>query len=117
MGLILWIDQNKFASALVERAFKKLHLPFYSIDSVQDFSYLVEDLNPQVIVLDGTTVSRNYSVFREQYLKSPKMQETHFIFLEPEGDLSFISKKIGEIQRPFDPFEIPKQISNMIGLN
>ena len=44
MGLVLWIDQNTFASSLVEKVFKQKGLAFYTIPHARDFLYLVEDL-------------------------------------------------------------------------
>lgn len=117
MGLVLWIDQNKFATSLIERVFKKKALPFYTIDSVKDFAYLVEDLNPAVIVLDGETFNQNPEAFKLQYASSPKMQGLPFILLEPQGDLDFVKNKIGELKRPLEPFEMPDLILKIFGTN
>ncbi len=115
MGLILWIDQNTFATSLIERVYKKKNAPFYCLSSVEDFSYLVDDLNPAVIVLDGETFLKNPEGFKAQYEASPKMQATPFIFLEARGDMSFIGHKIGDLTRPLDPFELPKHLNKMMG--
>jgi hypothetical protein len=110
MSLVLWIDQNTFSSSLVEKVFKKRGLSFYSLGQVHDFSYLVDDLKPAVIVLDGETFAGHPEAFKGQYQQSVVMQTTPFIFLEPRGDMSFIQTKIGEISKPFDPFSIPSVI-------
>lgn len=117
MGLILWIDQNTFASSLIEKVFKKRELPFYTIESVEDFSYLVDDLNPAAIVLDGTTYSKNPEAFLKQYQNSPKMQSVPFILMDFAGDVSFIKNKIGELQKPLEAFELPEQLSKIISAN
>ncbi len=117
MGLILWIDHNSFSTGLIERVFKKKNLPFYSLGSVYDFSYLVDDLNPKLIVLDGETFTRNPEAFRKQYEASAKMQAAPFIVLEPCGDMSFIKNIAGELKKPLDPFEIPEQIQKMMSAN
>lgn len=117
MGLILWIDQNTFATSLIERVFKKRELPFYTIESVEDFSYLVDDLNPAVIVLDGTTFSKNSEAFIQQYNNSPKMQALPFILLDFTADASFIQHKIGELQKPLEAFELPDVLGKILKLN
>jgi DNA-binding NtrC family response regulator len=117
MGLVLWIDQNTFSASLVERVFKKKGLGFYSLSQVHDFSYLVDDLKPAVIVLDGATFEAHSHSFLEQFQKSATMQATPFIFLDPKGDLSFITSQIGMIPKPFDPFSIPALIEQFQKVN
>jgi hypothetical protein len=114
MGLILWIDMNTFATGLLERVFKKKSLPFYTLDRVEGFSYLVDDLRPVLIVLDGETFLKNPQGFMDQYQQSPMMQKTPFILLDPKSDFSFLTNKIAEIQRPIDPFEIPALIEKLL---
>lgn len=117
MGLVLWIDQNTFSSSLVEKVFKKRGLSFYSLSQVHDFAYLVDDLKPALIVLDGTTFQEHREAFLKQYQQSATMQATPFVFLDPQGDLSFIPTKIGEIQKPFDPFSLPAVIEQFQKVN
>lgn len=117
MGLVFWIDQNTFSSALVEKVFKKEGLLFYTISSVGDFSYLIDDLNPTTIVLDGETFKQNRDVFLKQYASSSSMQTLPFIFLEPVDDMTFTRHKMGEIKRPFDPFKIPQMLKAILQAN
>jgi hypothetical protein len=114
MGLILWIDMNTFATGLLERAFKKKSLPFYTLDRVEGFSYLVDDLRPVLIVLDGDTFLKNPQAFLDQYDQSPVMQKTPFILLDPKSDFTFIKNKLAEIKRPIDPFAIPTLIEKLL---
>ncbi len=107
MGLILWIDQNNFATELLEKIFKKKSIPFYSLNHLNDFGYLVDDLRPELIVLDGETFANNTDTFLEQYEKSDLMQQLPFVLIAPKGDLTFLRNKVGEITKPFDPFAIP----------
>lgn len=117
MGLILWIDQNTFATSLIEKVFKKKALPFYTIESVEDFSYLVDDLSPAAIVLDGATFQKNPEAFLKQYQNSAKMQSLPFILLDFEGDESFIQNKMGVLKKPLEPFELPAVLSKILKYN
>lgn len=117
MGLVLWIDHNMFTTSLVEKVFKKRSLPFYSISSVEDFSYLVDDINPSLIVLDGETFSKNPEVFLSQYKNSLKMQSLPFILLEPKSDFNFLKNVIGELKKPLEPFELPEILEKMASAN
>jgi hypothetical protein len=112
--LVLWIDQNTFATSLLEKVFKGRNLPFYTIPSAEDFLYLVEDLRPEVIVLDGKTALANLQKFREQY---ERMSEKSFILLDGSPELSFIREVVGEVKRPFDPFAIPDTLARLVKSN
>lgn len=114
MGLVLWIDQNTFASSLVEKVFKKKGLPFYTISSVNDFLYLINDLNPEVVVIDSLTVLENLGPFKAQY---NSMRKLPVITIDHKSDLDFLENRIGEIKRPFDPFKVPEIISNFLKIN
>lgn len=116
MGLVLWIDQNTFSAGLVEKAFKRSKASFYSLSSVSDFAYLVEDLKPKVIVLDTETFLANQAAFLEQYRASATMQQLPFILLG-SSDLSALKNVLGRILKPFDPFLIPAQIESMLEAN
>jgi hypothetical protein len=107
MGLILWIDQNGFASSLIEKVFKKKDLPFYTIPHARDFTYLVDDLKPALIVIDASTALRDLDVFREQYEKSQTMKETPWAVIGAWTGLEFIKIKKGELPRTLDPFTVP----------
>jgi DNA-binding NtrC family response regulator len=115
MGLVLWIDQNVFATGLLEKVFKKRDLPFYTIQSAEDFLYLVDDLRPEVIVLDFKTASENLKEFQAQYESSENLKKLPFVLID--GDLNFIQKIAGRINRPFDPFLIPSKIQELLTPN
>ena len=117
MGLVLWIDHNTFSNGLIERVFKKNTLPFYTLPSVEDFSYLVDDLKPVLIVLDGDTFDQNPQAFLDQYEKSSHMQALPFIVLDPKRDFSFLKNKIGELQKPLDAFMLPQILSQILSSN
>ncbi len=107
MNLVLWIDENTFATTLLEKAFKGQNLAFYSLDHANDFIYLVEDLKPRLIVLDAKTALSQLGSLKQQYESSETLKNLPFIMIDDILELSFIENKIGEIHRPFDPFKIP----------
>jgi hypothetical protein len=116
MELILWIDQNTFASDLLERVFQAKAMPFYTLKSVEDFSYLVDQLDPKVIVLDAETYTKAIEVFHKQFDSSAKMQKIPFILIDPIDGLDFPGQVCGKIERPFDPFLIPQEINRLLNL-
>lgn len=110
MGLVLWIDQNTFASSLIEKVFRKKDLPFYTIPHAKDFSYLVEDMKPALIVIDSATVRADLEVFRKQYEASEIIRSTPFAVIGQWDGLEFIEKKNGELSRTLDPFQVPEML-------
>ena len=114
MGTIFWIDQNTFASNLIEKVFKKRELSFYSLTAPRDFAYLVEDLKPVAIVLDGETARIHLSDLRHEIESSLVLQKTPFIIINNIPELSFI-QCIGELKKPLDPFAVPKLLENILG--
>lgn len=114
MGLVLWIDQNTFATTLLEKVFKKRDLNFYTIKNATDFVYLVEDLRPSVLVLDVETALADVEKLRTQYQASVALRELPVIYVGGRVELDFIQDIRGVITRPFDPFKIPEMIKNIL---
>jgi DNA-binding NtrC family response regulator len=112
MGLVLWIDQNTFATGLLEKVFKKKNLPFYTLESAEDFSYLVDDLRPELVVLDHQTALNHLTALQHQYAASPRLQQLPFVIIG--GEFPFIKKTVGKINRPFDPFVIPEELQKIL---
>ncbi len=114
MGLVLWIDQNTFASSLLEKVFKKKGLEFYTIPHARDFVYLVEDLKPGLIVLDAATIRQDLETFRNQYENSGNLRNTPTAVIGTWAGLEFIQEKRGELPRTFDPFSVPDLLKNTL---
>ena len=118
MNLVLWIDQNTFATSLLEKVFKKKDLPFYTLANAEDFVYLVEDLRPVLVVLDVKTAISHLESFKSQYEASETLRGLPFVLVDGENqDLPMIQNVVGTIARPFDPFEVPAILKNFLSLN
>lgn len=113
MGPIIWIDQNTFATSLLENVFKSHKISLFTLDNVIDFSYLIDDLSPSLLVLDGETVKENLEAFTLQYETNQKLRTIPKIIIGDTDDLSFVENKIGLISRPFDPFKIPEIVEKL----
>lgn len=114
MGLVLWIDKNTFATSILEKVFKGKNLPFYTLSDVADFTYLVNDLKPVLIVLDSSTVLSSLDAFKTQY---DSIKSLPVVIIDGENELDFIRNVVGRIQRPFDPFEIPEILKKYLKLS
>jgi len=114
MGLVLWIDQNTFASSLLEKVFRKRGLDFYTIPHARDFVYLVDDLRPAHIVVDAATIRQDMEAFRNQYENSETLRKTPVSVIGTWAGLEFIQEKRGELPRTFDPFSIPNLLKSVL---
>ncbi|HXH32472.1 MAG TPA: hypothetical protein VNJ01_16855 [Bacteriovoracaceae bacterium] len=117
MGLVLWIDQNTFVSDLVERVFKQENLPFYSLGEFEDFTYLIDDLKPTVIVLDLVTAVAHAEVLGKQYHACEALRSTPVITIGSGDPPEFVKVISGKIDKPFNPFELPKRIAEILKTN
>lgn len=113
VGLILWIDENTFSTALLEKAFKTRSLPIYTLNHAKDFSFLVEDLHPEILVLDCLTAQKNLKELQFQYENSASLRNLPVILIGDDEGLEFIHNRMGQIRRPFDPFKIPEIIQSI----
>jgi hypothetical protein len=112
--MVLWIDHNISSTRLIEKAYKSRGMGFYTISSAKDFAYLLDYLRPEIIVLDAQTILDDIDLFKDQYLKSPSMINIPVIIIGEKFGLEFITNRISNLKRPFDPFNIPDTISDIL---
>lgn len=117
MGLVLWIDKNTFATSLLEKVFKKRNLEFYTIPNADDFLYLIDDLKPELLVLDSSTALEYREALEKQYAESESLQKLPVIMLDESENLPFVQNIVGRINRPFDPFQIPEKLREIYQAN
>ena len=106
MGLIFWVDEDKFVADLVGKVFQKKGLEFYHLETVADFSFRVLDLKPEVIVMDSETVQKNRDDFEKQFKENIALQDYPYVIKGEEQDFSFILKKVGTLSLPLDVFRV-----------
>ena len=112
MDLIFWIDENTFATSLVEKALKSQGLEFYTVANANDFAYLIHDLKPAIVVIDPATALKNIEQFRKQYQETNGFLGAHVVFLGESDELSFIENEHSILNRPFDPFKLQDFFKN-----
>lgn len=106
MSLIFWIDENTFATSLVEKALKSQGMEFYTVADARDFAYLINDLKPAFVVVDSATALKNIEAFRKQYEETERFFSSPVVILGDSGPFSFITNSLRQLERPFDPFKL-----------
>jgi hypothetical protein len=114
VGLVFWIDQNTFATDLLAKIFSRKNIPFYTLESAEDFAFLIEDLKPEVLVLDHATAIASLDRLKAQYGESERLYHLPVILIGGGAQLEFITNRLGEFNRSLDPFSVPEIISKMI---
>lgn len=116
MGLILWIDKNSFSASLIAKVFKSRGLEFYHLSDARDFAYLVEDLKPALIVIDAQTATDDLAALERQYQENSAVQNSSYVVIGEWEKLGFIQKKVGQLPRVLEPFEVPDALNRFLGL-
>ncbi len=93
---VFWIDKNKFLTGMVEEFAKKFAIRLYTLNSLDDSSYLLDDLNPDVIVIDGETFEQSSAELKAMF--QDKIKDRKII---TSGKLLDI-KSIGHLSKPLD---------------
>ena len=115
MGLVLWIDKNEFATSALEKIFNKQNLSLYTINSAEDIQYLIEDMDPEVIVMDVATYLLHEDRVNMFMAASEKMQNTPWISVGTR-EFSFPGAQMkGHIQKPINVSKIANQIQVILG--
>lgn len=63
---VVWIEQTQFICLLVEGIFKEQNVACYTLSDCKDFSYLLNDLAPEVLVCDIKTINNDLVSFKKQ---------------------------------------------------
>jgi DNA-binding response OmpR family regulator len=56
---VLYIEREKFLRSMLEIAFKNKSKEIYTIDTLENNLYLIDDLKPAIILFDVKTVREN----------------------------------------------------------
>lgn len=67
---IIYINENRFVCQLVEKLCKQNEIACYSLDQIEDFTYLVNDLRPQLVLVALETFDSNEQLLTEYIQKS-----------------------------------------------
>lgn len=115
MGLVLWIDKNEFVTSALEKIYNKQSLSLYTINSAQDIQYLIEDMDPEVIVMDVATYLAHEDRVNMFMAASEKMQSISWISAGTR-EMSFPGVQMkGHIQKPINVMNVHNQIQKILG--
>jgi hypothetical protein len=110
---ILFFNEIKFVCDLFDKICQKEHIKSYSSSVLEDFSYLIDDLKPQIIVIEGKTYSSWKADFIN-YLEQAKLKP--MVILMSESDVYDADSVINvRISGQFNPKTIINELRNALG--
>jgi DNA-binding NtrC family response regulator len=110
---IFFASKNEFLSLALREAMKKQALDCYTLVSTKDCFYLIEDLKPQVFVIDAELFFEEETIFlqglREKNIHVP------LILCGSLQDWEKVSTTIflGHLQKPLAPFQVKDQLEKI----
>ncbi len=108
---VLVAHPKKFSSDTIKTFLKEDGVACYLLDELNDFSYLIEDLRPQALLIHDTLLKEHGDIVKQQL---EDVENLSLIMIRSEGS-SFESplfKKI--IQEPYSPIDLVQKIKSLL---
>jgi DNA-binding NtrC family response regulator len=110
---IFFATKNEFLSLAIREAMKKQALDCYTLTSTKDCFYLIEDLKPQLFVIDAELFLEEESLF----LKGLKDKNIHVPLIlcgtSQEWDSFSSTIFLGHLQKPLAPFQVKELLEKI----
>lgn len=113
---VFLIDSNPMITDWLERQAKARSERFYSMSSLLDAPYFIQDLLPDVVVLDGKTVQKDAEEFIAAIEDHPHLRVVPVIGLGdalPEWCGALNLK--GHLPKPLDPSKFHDDVKKLLG--
>ncbi len=105
---IFLIDANSMVSLALETLAKKRSERFYTMAKLEEALYFIEDLHPDVLVLDGSSLPANAPAELIAYPWISLVPVVGFGDALPAWTQSLNVK--GHVAKPIDPFKFRSQV-------
>ncbi len=113
MGLkqIIYINKIKFTCGFIENLCKKRGVSCYTLQDCCDFAYLIDDLKPDAVLIDGPT----YDEEKEAFWTCVKAAElkTQYILLSKE-ECPELGEFTGQLSLPINAASFLDDLSSKI---
>ena len=108
---VLYVEKEKFLRSLFEVALRAKKQEIHTIDSLQNNIYLLNDLNPALIILDWATVQNSPEL--QSVLDFKKTNPSvKIIVTGPTHDIPF--KADGFFTKPIEVNQLAQKIMSLI---
>jgi hypothetical protein len=98
----------KFVAKTITEFGRQAGVNVYELDSVNDFSYLINDLRPQIILVHADSVTNDFAIFMEQ-LDAAEYRDFKTALLVTDST-ELTDKFDVSIQLPVEPANLLEQL-------
>ena len=116
LNQVLLIEKNKLSSKILSANIEGNNTKCYALDQLEDFTYLIDDLSPQIMLIEVFTFLDNPQVFWNSVEISTQKNVKLVLFGEVE-DITTISEKDKFdliLEKPIQIARLYKQLSSLV---
>ncbi len=118
---VFWIDSSKFVTDVVSATLREENITCYTHGSADNFHFILEDMRPEVLVVDASTLGENTQVFFKTLESGVESSKIPVVLLGNEEELQTLSKKYksqikGIIKKPLAPMALTNELKKILGL-
>ncbi|MBF0206645.1 MAG: hypothetical protein HQK53_07125 [Oligoflexia bacterium] len=111
---IFIIDKIKFRCSMMELVLKSQGMEVFSVNSADDSLYLIKDLRPDLLILDGETISStNDTTFLDCFRQSEEISSTPALVIGNDFDISLPNFK-GFVHNPVSAVAIIQKVKEAL---
>lgn len=90
---VFYVEKEKFLRSLFEVALKARKQEIYTVESLQKNLYLLEDLRPQLVILDTETVKSTPELVRDVFNYRIKYPGVKIVLTGREEDIEVLGER------------------------
>ncbi len=109
---VFWLDQNKFVCNLIEATLKKEGVSCYTHQTGDGFRYLIEDIKPDLVVIDFQSISHIQEKIDEEL--STCTCPVILSLKEEERSLVKLKKNNGSLSKPIEPMILADNLKALL---
>lgn len=111
---VILIEKTKFVYKLISSVLADKAVNCYCMEQIEDFSYLVDDLKPEMLLVDYNTASQNWDLFWRSLNASQHQSYLKVLYGEQKDLESFEEKKSFDavMVKPLDVTTLYEQLSS-----
>lgn len=112
---VFYIEKEKFLRSLFETALKAKKVEIHTVESLRDNLYLLQDLQPDLIILDLETVRTDLSLIEKVFQYKNQHPNVKIIgtgFLEEKANFGFPID--GFLAKPIEVNQLAQKILSLI---
>lgn len=116
LNQVLLIEKNKLSSKILSANIEGNNAKCYTMDQLEDFTYLIDDLSPQIILIEVSTFLDDPQVFWNSVEISTQKNVKLVLFGEVEAMATILEQDKFDLilEKPIQISRLYKQLSSLV---